>query len=370
MGKKQKILFVLPRMNGGGAERVASILVNHLCHTYDVTLVVLVSDTSFYPLEKEVRFISGMLEVDRTSKAARMASMARNFLRAIAFVRRQIREQKPVIVFSMLPQTDIVTALAMTGMRGVCHISSERGDPGRRNRMMQFILEQIYRRCQRFVCQSEAVARYYDKIPQENKAVIPNPVDFENYPPRVPEGTPIRVVGIGRLRPVKNFALLIDSFSIIADRHPKVRLDIYGEGSQRQELQAKINAYNLQERITLRGASRQVLMDIRDAAVFVMPSNNEGFPNALVEAIAMGIPAISTDFATGVAREIVGQETGIVVPCGDRQAMAKALDELLSDTARREEMRQKGYHAVEPFACDRVIDTWDHLFRELIEENR
>ena len=365
--EKKKILFVLPRMNSGGTERVASILANHLCRTYDVTLLVLVSDTSFYPLEKEVRFVSADFAVNRASKAARMVSLARNFWQAVRFVRREIKRQKPQIVFSLLAEADIVTALALTGVRGVYHISSERNDPTVRNRWVQRILNRIYRRCSRFVCQSQTVARWYDKIPQENKVVIPNPVDFDHYPQPVPEGPQTRVAAVGRLRPQKNFDLLIDSFSMIAPRHPQVQLDIYGEGPLREPLQEKIHALGLDGRVNLRGASKQVLTDIRDAAVFVMSSDYEGFPNALVEAIAMGLPVISTDFATGVAREIIGPETGLVVPCGDREAMAHALDDLLSHPERRAEMREKGRKAVEPFACDRVIDAWDRFFQDLTE---
>lgn len=365
--EKKKILFVLPRMNNGGTERVASILANHLCQIYDVTLLVLVSDTSFYPLEKEVHFVSANFAVNRTSKTTRMVSLARNFWQAVRFVRSEIRKCKPQIVFSLLAEADIVTALALTGLCGEYHITSERNDPTVRKRWVQCVLNRIYRRCNCFVCQSQAVARWYNKIPWENKVVIPNPVDFDHYPQRVPESPQTRVVAVGRLRPQKNFDLLIDSFSMIAPRHPQVQLDIYGEGPLREHLQEKIHALGLDERVNLRGASKQVLTDIRDAAVFVMSSNYEGFPNALVEAIAMGLPVISTDFATGVAREIIGPETGLVVPCGDREAMAHALDDLLSHSEWRAEIRQKGGKAVEPFASERVIDTWDRFFRDLTE---
>lgn len=365
--EKGKILFVLPRMNNGGTERVASILANHLCRTYDITLLVLVSDTSFYPLEKEVRFVSANFAINRTSKGARIISLARNFGNAVCFVRREIRERRPQIVFSLLPEADIITTLALTGVQGVYHVSSERNDPTVRNRWGQFALNQIYRRCSCFVCQSQSVACWYNNIPQENKVIIPNPVDFDHYPPPVPESQQTRVVAVGRLRPQKNFDLLIDSFSAIAPRYSEVQLDIYGEGPLREHLQGKIHTLGLDGRVNLRGASKQVLTDIRDAAVFVMSSDYEGFPNALVEAIAMGLPVISTDFASGVAREIINPAIGLVVPCGDRDAMASALDDLLSHPERRAEMRKNGRKAVELFACDRVIDTWDRFFRNLME---
>ena len=366
MAHRKRIMFILPRMNSGGAERVVSILANHLCNNYDVTLLVIVSNESFYPLDLHIRFISAMFALNRRNKVTRLMSLARNFFQAIYFIRTQVNTIKPHIVFSLLEETDIVTSLALMGMKNrVIHISSERNDPCARSKIMQNILNKVYQHCDYFVCQSESVAEYYSEIPERKKFVIPNPVDFSVYPERVKEGIVKRIVGVGRLKPQKNFSLLIDSFALIASHHADVKLDIYGEGTLRESLQQKIHDLRLDDRITLRGASARVLEEIRDAAVFVMSSDFEGFPNVLVEAIAMGIPVITTDFPTGVAREIVTDQAGLIVQCGDKRGMASAIDMLLSDNALRERIRQNGYRTIQRFECSQVVDTWDNFFKRI-----
>ena len=362
---KKKIMFVLPRMNGGGAERVISILANRLCDRRDVTVLVLVSQESFYSLDDRVRFISADFKVNRTNRFFRIISLAANFLRSVFFVRKQISKINPHIVFSVLEETDIVTYLAMLGKKETARVCSERNDPTKRSRLMQFILKKIYQNSDCLVCQSATVSDFYSNVPDSRKKVIPNPVDFSKYPERVSEGEKKRVVGVGRLREQKNFRMLIDSFALVAEQHSDVDLVIYGEGSQREELERRISELGLEGRVELPGASRQVLADIRDATVFVMSSDYEGFPNALVEAIAVGVPVISTDFPTGIARDIIKEDVGIVIPCGDKNALANALETLLSQPEKRRYIRENGYKSVCEFETDKVVEMWDELFASL-----
>lgn len=366
MAERRKLMFVLPRMNGGGAERVVSIIANHMCETYDVTILVLVSNESFYPLDERIRFVSANYEVDRRNKVTRLVSLGRNFLRAIGFVRERVNEIQPDIVFSLLEETDIVTFFALIGKKHIVRLCSERNDPTKRNTLIQTVLNRIYSRCDCLICQSETVAKYYRKIPEERKVVIPNPVDFSAYPDRVAEGTQTRIVAAGRLRPQKNFRLLIDSFAAIASQYPQVKLTIYGEGVQRTELEARVQELGLESRIELPGASQDLLVDIRDAAIFVMSSDYEGFPNALVEAIAMGIPVISTDFPTGVAREIIAKDVGLIVPCGDQIAMSGAIKSLLSDEEVRQIIRKEGWKCLSQFETENIVQNWKTVIDQLL----
>ena len=123
---------------------------------------------------------------------------------------------------------------------------------------------------------------------------------------------------MGRLVPQKNIGMLIEAFSLIEKKYPNVSVTVYGEGPEREKLENQIAILKLEKKIFLPGAKRNVLEAIRDAAIFAFPTEYEGFPNVLVEAIAMGIPIVSTDFATGVAKEIVDENVGLVVPCGIR----------------------------------------------------
>ena len=363
---RKRILILIPRMGGGGTERVVSILANHLCEKYDLRISTLVSGESFYALKPEVELKSAGCGIDRASPFRRTVSMGKNFFRSIAYVRQEIRDFHPDLVFPLLEEMDLVTDLAARGLRGFRRIHSERNDPRRRNGMLQRQLERIYRSADLLVCQTETVAEYYRRVPR--KTVIPNPADFASYPDRVPEAEKARIVSIGRLRKQKNILLLEKAFAAIAEQFPEATVTVYGEGPERRRLEAEIRKDGLEGRFLLPGASGDVLNQIRDAAVFALPTEYEGFPNALIEAVAMGIPVVTTDFASGVAREIVKEDVGIVVPVGDTTAFAGGLEELLRSRDKREQIRKASRKAVEPFAAEKVIAAWDRLLETLLED--
>ena len=364
--EKMKLLILIPRMGGGGAERVVSIIANNLCDKYDVCIATLVSNESFYELKSNVRLISANYSINRSSKITRLISMGLNFLGSVYYIRKIIKDYRPNLVFSLLEEMDVVSFLATRGMSGFKRINSERNDPHERNQKLQLLLEKIYRKSDMFVCQSQTVSDYYNKI--DRKRVIPNPVDFKRYPERVSECPDIRVVGVGRLREQKNFLMLEKAFAKIAEQFPDVTVTVYGEGPDRLKLETEIKKDHLEGRFALPGESRDILNEIKDAAVFAFPTNYEGFPNALVEAIAMGIPVVTTDFATGVAKEIVDESVGIVVPVGDVDAFSAGLEELLTNKEKRNRIRKEASRAVEPFAMEKVIQAWDELFQTLLED--
>lgn len=359
---KRKILFLVPRMGGGGTERVISIIANNLCKKYCIRIATLVSRGDFYKLDPEVEVANAGYNINRKSKLTRSISMGRNLLNAIFYVRNQIKTFQPDIIFSLLEEMDIVSHWALKGLRGRCVlIHSERNDPTARKPRLQKILEKIYRKTDMLVCQSQTVSDYYGMV--KHKTVIPNPVDLSIYPPRAPESKPERIVAVGRLQEQKNFMLLEKAFAKIADRYPDVTVTVYGEGPQRQLLEKTIEQDGLKDRFILYGASKDVLNEIKDAAIFAFSTSYEGFPNALVEAIALGIPVVTTDFATGVAREIVNERAGIVVPVGDVNAFANALKELLDNPEKRKMIRDHSREVLEPFAIDKIIAMWDNLFQ-------
>lgn len=362
----KRVLILIPRMGGGGAERVVSIIANSLSEKYSIQITTLVSDESFYPLNDDVRMTSAKIQIDRGNKFTRLMSMGRNFISSVFFTRKAIKEFNPDIVFSLLEEMDIVTYLATRSSRDFKWICSERNDPNQRNKQLQCFLEKIYQKCDVLVCQSETVANYYSMVGK--KVVIPNPVDFKNYPDRVQESIPPKIVTVGRLVPQKNMEMLIEAFSLIADDYPEATVTIYGEGLERGKLESLILQKNLKDRVCLPGSNRNVLTAIRDASIFAFPTNFEGFPNVLVEAIAMGIPVVSTDFATGIAKEIINESVGIIVPCGDVNAFANAIAELLSNKEKRKHIRSVSYKVVEPFSVEKVVAMWDYLFCRLLEE--
>lgn len=358
---RKQILFVIPRMGSGGAERVVSLLANSLAaNNYKVTVVTLAGGPSFYPLNPPVTYIPGNINVKRGNWFKAYCSELFALPRAFMFLRRTITQGKFDRVVSFLPETDIlVFACKLSGLQ-FSHICSERTDPTRRPWWRRHLLHYVHRRVTLLICQTQTVADYYKNVPLVRKKVIANPVALSRLP-QSSNCINTRIVAVGRLAPEKNFSLLISAFSQICKEFPQYRLDIYGEGPLHAKLQQQIDLLGLQNKITLKGRTSNVLHQIADAALFVLPSNFEGFPNALLEAIALGLPVISTDFATGAARELVGPENGLLIPVGDQNALAKAMRTILSDPTRQHAMRQANMQKAKKYDVNIIIQQWEKV---------
>ena len=362
-----KILFVLPRMGGGGAERVVSLLSNSLSDANDVTVFTMVGGESFYPLCEGVKYESIGVSVNRKNPLTAFISKAFFFPKALIAINRKIKKGNYDVVISMLKEADIlVGACKLFGAR-FKHVCSERNDPTKRGTLKLAILNAVYKRADMFVCQGQMVCDFYKKVPNDIKVVIPNPVNGEKLPERVIAPTK-RVVAVGRLDKQKNFVMLINSFLTVHAKFPEYKLDIYGEGPEREHLQGLIDEGGAESYITLCGAKKNVQELIADAELFVMSSDYEGFPNALLEAMAIGLPVISTDFPTGIAHELISAENGITVPVNDEGAMTDAIVRLLADENARLEMGEANKKKCESYYIPSIIEKWKRSIANIVNK--
>lgn len=354
-----KIMFVIPRMNCGGAERVVANLSDYFCKNNNVRIVTLVDDKSYYKLDKKVEFCSKNLTINRKNIFTTIGCYSKFFLKAKRYIKKNVEEFKPDYVISFLVETDILTYLATRKNRKVIKVFSERNDPTRRSILKRLLLKRVYKSADLFVCQSQKIADYYDYVPAEKKKVIANPLDVKVLPKIVAKERNHNIVAVGRLRGQKNFSLLIKSFAKSVERLPDdCKLLIYGEGPLKKELQSEIKTLNLENKIKLMGTSKNVLDEIKDAALFVLSSDYEGFPNVLLEAMAMGLPVISTDFYTGVANEIVKKKNGMVVPVGDIEKMSKAMIKIMNDEKSRVNMRNENSKIRKNYSIEIIAPKW------------
>ena len=362
-----KISFVVPRMGGGGAERVMSLLANEFAKENEVCLITLVAGESFYSLDDKIRMESVGVTVNRRNKLSAFFSKLIFFPKAFFVLRKKLKSEKCDVVVSMLKETDILVYLCRKSGLKFKHVCSERNDPTTRKKSVQRILTKVYKSSDLFVCQGQKVYDYYSKVSQSKKQIIANPINGENLPERL-VGKKRRIVSVGRLDKQKNFPLIIKSFSHLPSKFDEYVLDIYGEGPERSYLQRLIDDEGMSNRITLCGAKQNLLSLINDADLFVLPSNYEGFPNALLEAMAIGLPVISTDFSTGIAKELVLTENGRVVPVGDEEKMIEALCELLEDCELRAVMGKNNREKCKEFYVPEIMQKWKDAINGLFEE--
>jgi glycosyltransferase involved in cell wall biosynthesis len=170
--------------------------------------------------------------------------------------------------------------------------------------------------------------------------VIPNPLWISDFPTRKP--IPGRVVSVGRLAEQKNYDGIIAAFADVHSRFPNSELWIYGDGDLKKQLEKKCSDYNIQKSVVFAGVTKNVVDALLSADIFVMFSHGEGYPNSLMEALAVGVPSISSDCPVGGPRDMIANgENGFLVECGDVQQLSNSICELLGNDTLKQLFSQR-----------------------------
>ena len=211
-------------------------------------------------------------------------------------------------------------------------------------------------------------AEDYRRLLRPRIAAIPNPVAPAPSRPggdtHAAQGqTPFQLLTVGRLNAQKNFEALIAAFAELAPRHPAWELVIVGDGATRESVVADIARHGLEDRVRLAPAVSNDMSDVyRRASLFCMPSRWEGFPNALAEAMAHGLPCVGYRGCAGVRDLIVHGENGLLAEGnGDARSLRDALDRLMVDPAQRKEMGASAAKSVRPFHPELIFSRWEGL---------
>lgn len=332
---------------------------------HGVHITQMIRSESFYPLEEQVS-LSGMdIAIRRNSRLLAYWDQARFFLRGLCHVKKDIKAHQPDVVIAFMRQSCIMMWMLKLLGEKTPLICSERNDPTVQRAMVRRLMKWVYGKADLFVCQGRGVFNYFHKV--EKKTIISNPVPKYDHPCLSAAQRRKAVVAVGRLDKQKNFPLLIQSFQVIHKDFPDYILEIYGSGPEQTRLEQMIAQMEAEEYIHLMGAHSDLHACIHDAALFVMPSDYEGFPNALAEAMSLGLPVVSTDFATGIARELIGKENGRVVPVGDSAALAEAMVELLSSPELRDICSDSNVKISDIYSADAITEKWEQAIKDLLK---
>ena len=177
------------------------------------------------------------------------------------------------------------------------------------------------------------------------------------------------IVTVGRLENAKNQKMLIQAFSVITKNFPELVLKIYGEGTLQQELQEEINHLGLADKAFLMGKTSKVAEAIAKARIFVLPSNVEGMPNALIEAMCLGLPVVSTDCPCGGPRALIQEgKNGILVPVGNVHSLVQALMKILKDRDLEERLGNEAHKILDIYSPDKVYESWKTFIESRMQE--
>lgn len=197
-----------------------------------------------------------------------------------------------------------------------------------------------------------------------NITVIPNPVILPSI--KRSDGTRKQVIAVGRYAPQKGFDLLIESWAIVASRHPDWCLKIYGEG-MRAALQTRIDQLEIGDSCLLEHTVTDIQSKYAESAIFVLSSRYEGFGMVITEAMQCGLPPVAFACPCGPRDIIRHGEDGLLVPKGDIEALARAIAYLIEHDEVRMQMAENAYHSAKRYEMKNIARQWEKLFDELRE---
>lgn len=344
----------------GGAERQIILLSNLLSqHGHEVTLLVLSDNKSPYNISEKVHV------VDLSNKEGK--GRVRILRRFFAFY-SAVKSICPDVIINYNLQSAYFCLGIPVKIRGKV-VYSERGDPydEEYSGLLGIIRNYTVKRMTGLVFQSEGARDFFPECVKMKSVVIHNSVNVpqEEYP--IPIEREKRIVNVGRLHPQKNQKLLIEAFAKISSSKPEYTLDIYGDGVLHNELQDKIDALGLHDRIHLISSRSDIFGCIHEASLFVLTSNYEGMPNALMEAMSLGLPCISTDCRPGGARTLIDNEVnGIITPCNNVDILAKQMIRLLDDRELAESMAHNARLMALTHTEEMVLEKWNTFLNSII----
>jgi glycosyltransferase involved in cell wall biosynthesis len=277
-------------------------------------------------------------------------------------------------VVSFTDKMNVLTLLACWGGPWQVVIA-ERSDPRHQllGPLWEWLRRRAYPRCHAWVVQTEAVARFARTLAgQRPVVVIPNAVapPAAAIPP--PEQRPTRITGIGRLSPEKGFDVLVRAFACLAPWYPDWTLQIFGTGPQRGQLEDLADSLGVRDNVCLAGWIDRPESVLLESGVFVLPSRYEGFPNALLEAMACGLPCVASACDSGPAEIIRHGVDGLLVPPENVDALADALRQLVSDEAQRARLGRRAVEVTSRFSREAFFARWEEVLRlpNRIDEGR
>lgn len=355
-----KLLFLNTNIGYGGASKMIVWVANQCAEKgHDVTFLTYRDKTIYQPISSKINLVQEDWE--------RINGRSNSF-KTILYLHKYIKKEKFNVAISFLSPSQLRLAIACVGTKTKV-LFSHRGDPytrslGFKSKIIGAVSHQAFVSADAFVFQTDQAMNYFGSKTRNKAIVIPNPINPLKRTKSREGYISKRIVNVGRLDIFqKRQDLLIEAFKKICKDYPDYILDFYGDGPDDEKLRI-LTKDCLQ--IRFMGKTSNVVDAIQNATMFVLSSDFEGIPNALLEAMSLGLPCISTDCSPGGAALLIQNgNNGILTKRGDADDLAKAMKFMLDNPEQAESMGVEALKVIETFSEDRIKQQWLNIIERL-----
>ena len=353
-------MFVIGVLSNGGAERVISVLAKELCDMgYEVDIVTIYGDKNDYIDDERIHIHP--LSHSFKNKALRSMEI-------IQKVRKLIKKREVEIVISFAAKINLYAILACFFLKTKL-IVSERNDPYQNpeNWFVRKLRDVLYRFSDGFVFQTKDAMEYFPVQIQKNGVIISNPIksDLPHWDKNSSEKT---IITACRLDKQKNLPMLIKAFATFQEEYPDYKLKIFGAGPLREKLLNQIDELKLKDKISLPGFSHSIHNEMVKSDLFIITSNYEGISNSMLEALAIGVPVISTDSPIGGAKMFIkNNENGLLIKVKDIDKLVIAMKNVLTDKNFAIRLSNEAVKIRTELSSERIAQEWIMFIDQICE---
>ena len=357
-----KILFYIGILCGGGAERVIVNLANFFSEDGNETLII-----NSYPAEDQYKASESVRRVFLEDKHLKKSFIRKN-LSYVKKLRKILKEEKPDVLVSFMAEPNFRSIIAARKLK-VKTVISVRNDPKKEypTFLYRFLARRLYKRADGIVFQTDEAMQFFSEKIRKKSAVIMNSVDpvFFNTQKTAED----YCVAVGRLTAQKNYPMMIKAFRNILEDFPDKKLFIYGEGELKDSIYNLIIEEGVAENIKIAGRTDNVPDVLSRAEVFLMTSDYEGMPNALLEAMAAGVPVICTDCPCGGPKMVIEDGiNGFLIGTGDSEALTEKLKIIFSDSELKRKLSDNAKLSAKNFLPDIINAKWQEYLENIVSD--
>ena len=364
---RKHIAMFISSLDKGGSERVLVNLAEYFCgRGYLVTIVTQYKAQSEYGISDGIRRVYSEISPEEIGKGR-----VSNFWKRFRKLRGIWKREKPDLILSFIGKNNMMALLTSRGLH-IPVVVSVRGEPKEEyySRALRLAVRALFPLADGVALQSRMSLDFFDKAVQKKAVILPNSL-HPAFMREIYNGErEKKIVAVGRVDANKNHRMIIRAFASLARQYSEYELVIYGEGELREGLIRQVEEMGLSDRIHLPGGTAEVADAIWKASVFVLSSNSEGMPNTLMEAMALGIPCISTDCSGGGPAELIKSgENGILTEMDNWKMLKDNLQKIMDNVEFARKLGENGAKIKEKLNPDLINGEWERFFQRIMGEH-